>query len=134
MFSQTTQYALRAIVTLAGSADRVLTTTEIAERTQVPAGYLSKVLQNLVRAGLITAVRGLRGGYRLSRPADSICMLEVVNAVQPLGRIHTCPLGLPEHTSLCPLHQRIDDAVASIEHQLEKTTLHELIDPTLSTT
>jgi len=134
MFSQTTQYALRAIVTLAGSGDRVLTTTEIAERTQVPAGYLSKVLQNLGRAGLITAVRGLRGGYRLSRSADSICMLEVVNAVQPLGRIHTCPLGLPEHTSLCPLHRRIDDAIASIEHQLENTTLHELIDPALSMT
>lgn len=132
MFSQTTEYALRAVVTLAEAADRPLTTAEIAEQTRVPAGYLSKVLQTLGRAGLITAARGLRGGYRLSRPAHAICMLEVVNAVEPLGRVHTCPLGLPEHTSLCPLHRRIDDAVASIERQLESTTLQELIAPALS--
>ncbi|MBB5233955.1 Rrf2 family transcriptional regulator [Deinococcus budaensis] len=132
MFSQTTEYALRAVVTLAGAADRPLTTAEIAERTQVPPGYLSKVLQTLGRAGLIQASRGLRGGYRLSRPAHAIPMLEVVNAVGPLGRVRECPLGLPQHTALCPLHRQIDDAVAHIERQLASKTLHDMIDPALT--
>ncbi|WP_199776958.1 Rrf2 family transcriptional regulator [Deinococcus sp. NW-56] len=129
MFSQTTEYALRAVVTLAGAEGQPLTTAEIAARTKVPPGYLSKVLQTLGRAGLITAARGLRGGYRLSRPAADICMLEVVNAVEPLARIRECPLGRPDHTSLCPLHRRIDEAVAATERQLASTTLEELIDP-----
>lgn len=130
MFSQTTEYALRATVILAGTPERPLTTTEIAAATKVPAGYLSKVLQSLVKTGLVNAVRGLKGGYHLSRPAEEISVLDVVNAVEPLGRIHQCPLGLPEHTHLCPLHQQIDDAIATIEQQLSSKTLAEMIDPT----
>ena len=130
VFSQTTEYALRATVILAGTPERPRTTSEIATATQVPAGYLSKVLQSLVKTGLIRAVRGLRGGYLLARPSDEITVLEVVNAIEPLGRIRECPLGLPEHTALCPLHQQIDDAIATIESQLASKTLQDMIDPT----
>lgn len=72
MFSQTAEYALRATVALAQDPDQPLTTAELARRTKVPQGYLSKVLQMLTREGLVRAIRGLHGGYQLSRPAIQI--------------------------------------------------------------
>lgn len=131
MFTQTAEYALRAAVTLA-SQDGSLTTAEIAEHTQVPPQYLSKVLQGLQKAGIVTALRGKYGGYHLSRPAEQISVLDVVNATSPLLRIHHCPLGKPEHAAaLCPLHQQMDDALALVEEKLSHSKLADLTGDTL---
>src|SRR5215218_1074463 len=106
MLSQTTEYALRAIVWLANTADDPQTTDQIAKATHVPCGYLSKVLQSLGRGGLVTAQRGKHGGFILSKPAASLTVLEVVNAVDAMRRIETCPLGLKSHGRvLCPIHR-----------------------------
>lgn len=112
---------------LAQCPGRSMTTAQIAEQSLVPAGYLSKVLQMLVRAGVVTANRGLHGGYQLKRSPQDISVLDIINAVDPIERIHVCPLGLAEHTELCPLHRKLDDAVATIEQTLGATNLHELL-------
>ncbi len=131
MFSQTAEYALRAAVALAQQADIPLTTAQIAEQTKVPAGYLSKVLQSMVREGLISAVRGLHGGYRLRREASELTILEVINSVDPIQRICSCPLDLPEHADqLCTLHRRLDQAIEQVENALGMTTLDELLEDT----
>src|SRR5690606_7946769 len=128
MFSQTAEYALRATVALAQQPDNPLTTAEIARITKVPAGYLSKVLQMLAREKIIRAIRGLHGGYQLLRPAEELTIFDVVNAVDPIKRIHSCPLGLAAHgAQLCPLHRRMDDAMAAIQEALSATTLAEVV-------
>jgi Rrf2 family protein len=128
MFSQTTEYALRAAVWLASHPDEPQTTQQIAATTRVPAGYLSKVLQALGRARLVSSQRGLHGGFTLTRPADQISVLQVVNAVDPIHRIQTCPLGLQSHGSaLCALHRRLDDAIAHIEDAFSGSTLADLL-------
>lgn len=134
MFSQTAEYALRAAVAMAQDPEKPLTTMQIAEQTKVPPGYLSKILQTLTRARLIKAIRGLHGGYQLRRPAAQITILEVINAVDPIERIRTCPLELPDHGEcLCPLHQRMDDALAQVEQALAASNLAEIVNaPTLS--
>ena len=133
MISQTAEYALRAAVVLGSQPDRPFTTQEIARISQVPGGYLSKVLQALGRAGLVEARRGLRGGYTLSRPLDQLTVYDVVNAVDPLKRILHCPLKLSAHADrLCSLHRRLDDAVAMLEAQFKGTTIAELLDDGVS--
>src|SRR5918998_6823233 len=97
MFSQTVEYALRAVVHLAGAAPRAQTTEEIARTTRVPQAYLSKVLQGLVQAGIVRSQRGIGGGMTLARPPAELTILEVVNAVDPIQRIRTCPLDLSAH-------------------------------------
>lgn len=127
MFSQTAEYALRAIVSLA-DADESQTNRAIAKRTRVPGGYLSKVLQSLVRAGLVVSRRGPDGGFVIARRPEELSVLQVINAVDPIGRIETCPLGLEGHgTHLCPLHRKLDDAIAEIERTLGACTIADLL-------
>lgn len=128
MFSQTVEYALRAVVYLAGKPGEPSTTEEVAEATKVPAAYLAKILQGLVRAGVVRSQRGVGGGVMLARPAAEVTILEVVNAVEPIKRIRTCPLGLASHgVNLCPLHRRLDAALAMVEEAFGGTTLAEVL-------
>jgi Rrf2 family protein len=129
IFSQTVEYALRAAVWLADHPEGQ-TTHEIAEATKVPPSYLSKVLQNLRRAGLVHGQRGVGGGFTLARLAGEISVLDVVQAVDPIERIATCPLGIPEHgANLCPLHRKLDDAIGHVAGAFGGTTLAELVAP-----
>lgn len=135
MISQTAEYALRAVVWLANCPDRAFSTQDISKVTKIPAGYLSKVLQELARAGLVISNPGRSGGFRLNRPPGDIRVLDVVNAVDPVQRIRRCPLGLRSHgTVLCPLHKRLDDAMATVEHAFASSTIAEVIaEPSAST-
>lgn len=127
MLSQTAEYALRAVVHLS-MAEGALTTQDIASSTKVPAGYLAKVLQSLARMGILSSQRGLRGGFRMAREPAEVTVLDVINAVDPIRRITTCPLGLAAHgTRLCALHSRLDDATAHIEATFGGTTISDLL-------
>ena len=134
MFSQTVEYALRAVVHLASEAPAGRTTDQIAAATRVPRAYLSKVLQSLTRSGLVHSQRGLGGGMTLTKSSDAITILEVVNAVEPIQRIRTCPLDLAAHgVRLCPLHKRMDNALAMVEEALGNSSLAEILsEPTRS--
>ncbi|TWU21767.1 RrF2 family transcriptional regulator [Bythopirellula polymerisocia] len=126
MITQTAEYALRAIVLLADK-EEVISRLDIAEVTQVPSDYLTKVLQELVRAGIVNGQRGRGGGYSLVRSPEQLSVYDVVAVIAPLRRIETCPLGLSEHHKLCPLHKRLDEAAAQVEQALKQTTIAELI-------
>lgn len=129
MISQTVEYALRAAVHLARYMPKAQTTDEIAQATQVPRPYLAKVLQSLNRAGIVRSQRGLGGGITLSSNASKLTILQIINAVEPIQRIHTCPLKLSSHgIRLCSLHRRLDDALAGVEKAFNQTTLAEILD------
>jgi Rrf2 family protein len=128
MFSQTVEYALRTVVWLASQGDEPRTTRQIAKATKIPAGYLAKVLQSLGRGRLVDARRGIGGGFTLAVSPDELTPLDVINAVDPIKRIERCPLGLKSHsTGLCPLHHRLDDAMALIEKGLGETKISDLL-------
>jgi Rrf2 family nitric oxide-sensitive transcriptional repressor len=128
MFSQTVEYALRAACHLADQAPRSRTTDQIAAATRVPRAYLSKVLQGLAEAGIVQSQRGVHGGITLKKAPAELTILEVVNAVEPIRRITTCPLGLAAHGErLCPLHRRVDNALALVEQAFGSTTLAEVL-------
>ena len=128
LLSDAAEYALRAVVWLAQRPGQPQKTREIAEATRSAQGYLVKVLQSLTKAGILSAQRGSHGGFTLERDPGSLSVLEVVNAVDPVERIRTCPLGLKSHgKQLCPMHRRIDDAMAAIEHSFRESTIEDLI-------
>lgn len=128
MLSQTAEYALRAVVCLGARPGQPLSAQAIAATSQVPAPYLAKVLKDLAKAGLLRSQRGRDGGFALARPAAEMSVLAVVNAIDPLKRIHVCPLGRPEHSGqLCPLHARLDEAAAFLEASFASWTIADLV-------
>ena len=128
MFSDTVEYALRAIVHLAHEAPEARTTAQIAEATRVPKDYLSKILQGLSKKGIVQTQRGVGGGISLAKPPSELTILDVVNAVDPIKRYKTCPLNLPNPgANLCPLHKRMDAAMATVEEAFRNSTLAEVL-------
>lgn len=123
MLSKTAEYALRTVACLAREVDQPESAENLAMHTKIPRRYLHKVLQDLVRAGLVNSRSGPGGGYVLACSADTVTILDVVNAVSPLERIRHCPLGLESHTSLCPLHQELDKAYAATEAAFAGVTI-----------
>lgn len=90
--SKKSDYALMALKHLAmrhesGSSSSA---REIAEAYDIPLELLAKVLQKLVRGRLLVSVQGTRGGYRLSRPAQSIPIADVIQAVDGPVTVTAC--------------------------------------------
>jgi Rrf2 family protein len=105
-----------------------MTSAAIAKMTRVPHDYLSKVLQALHKAGLVSSQRGVGGGFVLTRSLDDLTVLDVINAVDPLKRITDCPLLLRAHRKqLCSLHKRLDEGIALIESLFDGTTIAQLL-------
>lgn len=128
MFSQTTEYALRAMSCLAYAPDELLSTTQLATQTKVPSNYLAKVLQSLANTGLIEGRRGVGGGYRLARKPSEITLLEVINTATPVERIRSCPLGIKGHgSSLCSLHRRLDRGAKMLIDLYDGITLEDIV-------
>jgi Rrf2 family transcriptional regulator, iron-sulfur cluster assembly transcription factor len=78
-------FAIEAVVDIAYNAGSLpVQSSEITKRQGIPRRYLEQVLQQLVRAGVLTGVRGPRGGYRLARERRRITMGEIVRVVRSL--------------------------------------------------
>ncbi len=126
LFPSTAEYALRAMVTLAAQpAGESLTASDLAERTQVPLAYLSKVLRQLVSAELLRGRRGHHGGFQLTRPPAEITFGQVLTAVgfqPPANRCAmgwgACSPGLP-----CPLHDAWSSMDSAYQSWARCTTL-----------
>ncbi len=129
MFSQTQEYALRSVICLARQPEgEPVGNLRIAEETQVPPSYLSKVMQELARAGILTSRRGAKGGFTLAHDPSETTVLEVLNAVDPIKRIHSCPLALKSHKKkLCSMHARLDAAVEMVEQVFATSTIKDLM-------
>ena len=129
MFSQTVEYALRAVTWLAEHEDEGCCGAQrIAAETKVPASYLAKILQQLAQQKIVHSRRGVGGGFSLAIAPDELSVLAVVNAVDPVCRIKTCPLHLETHREhLCPMHARMDEAMAHVENVLGESTLADIL-------
>jgi Rrf2 family transcriptional regulator, nitric oxide-sensitive transcriptional repressor len=128
MISQTTEYALRAVVYLAQCQGKPSTAVDIAKAIRVPVGYLQKVLRMLSRSKILVAQRGTGGGFTLAKLPTAIRVLDVLNATDcQMERIENCPLGIKGHTSLCALHQLLDEQMAQVERTFATTSIADLI-------
>jgi Rrf2 family transcriptional regulator, nitric oxide-sensitive transcriptional repressor len=127
VFSQTVEYALRAMAFLVSKSIPSSTIPEMASVTHVPAPYLRKVLNRLRDANIIATQRGAGGGITLKADVQTLTILDVINAVDRIERIKQCPLGMPEHFRLCPLHNEIDQTIATVIDQLSRKTFADLI-------
>jgi Rrf2 family protein len=139
------EYGLRCILSLAREEVQELameaekpgaslTLAQIAEREGLSIEYAGKLLGVLGRAGLVESVRGRHGGYRLSRPADEICVSEVVAALG--GKLYrpseTCDRFSGDHmfcvhSNTCSIRSLWSGLQLLLDWVLSRTTLYDLV-------
>lgn len=129
MFSQTTEYAIRALIEIATrpEGEQVLA-SELAETLDIPQHYLSKLLQQLVRTRVLKSVRGRNGGFSLAKSPAKICLREVVEPFEDLKKFEDCILGQSVCTDAgaCPLHDFWKDVRERYLDELDSKTLQDL--------
>lgn len=132
------EWALHCCTVLAlVPSEQALPAAKLAEFHGVPAAYLAKHLQALSSAGIVEAVPGRRGGYRLARPATEITVLDVVDAVEGSEPVFRCteirqrgPAALPasEYRSACTITAAMRRAEAAYRAELRAQTVHGLVE------
>lgn len=128
LWSNACDYAIRAAVHLAEHPETLVALKDITREESIPAPFVGKILQALVRADVLQSVRGPRGGYALAHPADQITLLMVVRAIDGTKALDGCVVGLGECSAdmPCPLHDAFAPVRASIRGCLEETTLADM--------
>jgi Rrf2 family protein len=116
--------------------DAALPAARLAEFHGVPAAYLAKHLQALSRAGIVEAVAGKRGGYRMVRPPAEVTLLDIVEAIEGRAPAFRCteirqrgPASLParEYRVACAITRAMQQAEAAWRDELESQTIADLL-------
>ncbi len=129
MLSQTAQYALRALVYIAQHAeDGPVLAREIAEKTDVPRQYLSTILREAVRSGLLKSTRGKGGGFQLAGPASKTRLLDVLRPFDDIAARTGCPFGQEECSddNPCVFHDHWKPVAVAYQDMLNDTTLQDM--------
>lgn len=93
MLSRSSEYALRALIFLVEKTEEwPVARNEIARVTGIPGKYLSKILSDLVKIGILSSSRGMGGGFSLTRPPDEIILYDIVTLYETLEQVN-CPFG-----------------------------------------
>lgn len=122
-------YAIEAVVDIAyNSGDSTVQANDIAARQNIPKRYLEQVLQQLVRAEILSGVRGPKGGYRLSRERRRIHLAEIFDVISAMENNDTESVEEPK---ISELRQKILQPLwhtiyLEMRERLEKTTIEDL--------
>jgi Rrf2 family protein len=123
-------YAIRAVLTLArADGDEVVPARRIAKEMDIPVRFLPQVLGDLSRAGIVEARLGRAGGYRLSKPASSISLLDIIEASEGDARRQSCVLsGKPcDGAEPCDVHEMFYEAQEAILQRLDDVSVADVV-------
>lgn len=124
-----TDYAIRCVLHLARQPRLLATSAQIAAAAHIPRVFLAKILQRLVRAGLVVSQRGVQGGFLLARDPGAITMLDAVEAVQGPIALNRCAMA-GAHCALaggCPAHPLWVRLSARLARDLSRQTFRQLV-------
>jgi len=125
-------YGLRAVIYLSGQdPDKCCSIAEIAKHQGVPRKFLEKIIQDLIRSGLIKSKRGSCGGYTLAKPADSISFYDVIAAIEGPIAVNVCldhEIGC-DQIPRCTMIGVWTEVQRSITEVLSRTTIAALRQP-----
>jgi len=131
LISKTSRYALQAATDLARRwhSGESAQTGDIAERTGVPKNYLSKILHQLARRGVLVSERGPRGGFRLARDPTQITLAAVLEPVEPSLAEPNCLLGRPACSDRdpCQAHDSWKALYQDLQRFLNETAIADLV-------
>lgn len=126
LISRTSQYAVQSLIYIAAQDQAApILSREMAERLQVPAAYLAKIMQALCKGGLVTSYRGRLGGFCLSNDAGEIDLMRILLITEGPEFTKGCLLGLKEcsDAAACPVHDKWHPIKQDVIAMLKEQTL-----------
>lgn len=127
MITQTTEMAIQALILLAQEgSDAPRTPKDLAQRLGCSPTYLAKTAGQLVRAGVLTSHRGSQGGVALARTAETITLLEIIEACQGLMLGDYCRAIGDAAGPVCAFHQAMWETHRAMVKNLSSWTLADL--------
>jgi Rrf2 family protein len=128
ILSQTTEYALRAMLFIAAKHPMPVRASELAAALGLPRNYLGKTLGRLVQARVLSSARGTTGGFRLGRDAAAITLHDVLQPFSP-NEPRRCLLGIGAcgHNPHCAVHHHWLPAATVIDRFFTSTTIADLV-------
>ncbi len=129
MFSKKCEYAIRAMIFIAQKSKRGNKTgiKEIAAGTGAPLHFIAKILQDLVRKGLVQSLKGPAGGFYLDKESMHSSLADVVKAIDGENLFVGCGLGLKicSEVKPCPIHNQFKIVRKNIYNMLENAKIGE---------
>lgn len=129
MLSKSCQYALKSLlqITKHSKNQERIGAKELADELNIPFHFVAKILQILVREGIISSQKGPNGGFYMTKENMSHSLADVVRAIDGKGLFTNCILGLKACSEKhpCPLHFEFQDIKARIRKGMEETSLEE---------
>ena len=124
-FSKKVEYALIALLHIAKKLNGELTTArELSDKFSISLELMGKILQNLVKNGMIVSVQGVKGGYYLARPMDQINLSSVITAIDgPIALTDCIATGNPENCDRgknCLIRNSMEDIQAKLMNLLDQ--------------
>ena len=131
MFSKACEYGIKATLYIAVQSldGQRVSLKDIAREVDSPVAFTAKILQNLVRDGILDSVKGPTGGFEIPKKRmDEIYLIEVVSAIDGDAIFTGCGLGLKECNAAapCPVHYKFKAVRDSLRDMLSETTIFEL--------
>jgi Rrf2 family transcriptional regulator, iron-sulfur cluster assembly transcription factor len=127
MFSKTFAYALRATTYVArkGKGERIVNLEELTSSIQLSPHYLGKIMQELVRKGIMNSTKGPGGGFWMDDEKTKLTIYELLTAVDGEQIVNSCIMGKLkcDSTTPCPMHEEYSNSKARLFAVMKKTTL-----------
>lgn len=131
MLSNSSKYAIKAVLYLAlNSNEKVkINAKNLSEPINVPQAYISKLLQDLVREGVISSVRGVKGGFYLTEENLSNPIMNIIKVIDGEEKLTSCMLSLErcDNDNPCPLHSILNQSRNAILDSLNNKTIADLM-------
>ena len=120
-----TDYGVRCVLYLARKAQEIAPVNEIAKAMHIPKSFLAKILQRLVKAGIVISGRGISGGFSLAKKPENISILDVVKAIQGDSAINICAIDkkMCRLSKTCSVHPVWVELRGIIENAFKKKIL-----------
>jgi len=128
-FSKTTQYTIRALSFLYRYSEKSHSVNTLHKELELPYKYLTKLMTELVKKGLVNASRGRDGGFSLAKDADEIFLLDILEAIGESIEADQCILGFEkcDSSNPCALHNSWIKPKQMIDEMVNSTTLKSLV-------
>lgn len=128
ILSHTCQVAIKSIACIVENETGCINVKELAAITEENPHTIAKVLQNLVKAGMLSSVTGPHGGFMLSRKQLAQPLIEIVKIVDGTDSFDNCVLGLKQCDARhqCPVHEKYVPVRKEIRKIFAQTKLSQL--------